>query len=56
MARYLQLSPGLVSMWASQSRQVPARYAFKIERFTKGAVLVESLCPGISFKRYTRST
>ena len=56
MARYLQLSPGLVSMWASQSRKVPAQYAFKIERFTKGAVLVESLCPEISFKRYTRST
>ena len=54
LALRLGLSPALISMWASKRRNVPPAYAFKIERYTRGAVTVESLCPTISFTRYRK--
>ena len=55
LGRALEITPVLVSQWASGQRQVPAERCPEIEKATLGAVTCEELRPDVDWA-YLRST
>jgi len=54
LAEALRVPATLISLWARESRQVPAGRCLPIEWYTRGAVRAETLRPDLSFKRHPR--
>lgn len=55
LARAIGVSISLVSMWANETRAVPAKWCTKIERATKGKVTVKMLRPDLSWRRWRKA-